>query len=159
MSRSCVCGNAIPNLAVVDGKQRNLSSRKYCLGCSPFGFHNTRDLAKPRIGKEKFRRWQEKARRERKAQLVALLGGQCIACGYSRCAAAMEFHHRDPTCKRFNLADHLLRRWDEVLAEAQKCDLLCANCHRELEDAANEAASLALRARREALLMPPTPAR
>ncbi|WP_309712270.1 hypothetical protein [Armatimonas sp.] len=87
------------------------------------------------MGNEKYRRWQEKARRERKARLVAQCGGKCALCGYDRCVAALEFHHRDPATKRFNLGkDNLLKAWNMVLEEAAKCDLLCANCHRELEE-------------------------
>jgi hypothetical protein len=50
-------------------------------------------------------------------------------CGYARCVAALEFHHRDPRTKKFGLGqfDGSLAR---LLAEAEKCDLLCANCHR-----------------------------
>ena len=31
---------------VIDGKRRNLSGRKFCLECSPFGSHNTKDITK-----------------------------------------------------------------------------------------------------------------
>ncbi len=85
---------------------------------------------------ERFRRYQEKERRERKTRLVELLGGQCLACGYRKCIAALEFHHRDPAQKSFPLSkENLLQKWPLVLAEAEKCDLYCANCHRELEEA------------------------
>ncbi len=43
------CGNHFPHWTVVDGKRRNLSSRKFCLDCSPFGQHNTQDLSKPAL--------------------------------------------------------------------------------------------------------------
>ena len=136
-SRLCICGQSIPFTCVVDGKQRNLKNRKFCLACSPFGLHNTRDISKPRPDPtERFRRYQEKERRERKAKLVELRGGSCLACGYSKCIAALEFHHRSPDQKHFPLSkENLLKKWPVVLAEAEKCDLYCANCHRELEDA------------------------
>lgn len=38
------CGNGFPNWVIVEGKRRNLASREYCLGCSPFGQHNTKIL-------------------------------------------------------------------------------------------------------------------
>ena len=34
------CGKEFSNYAVIDGIKRNLSSRKYCLDCSPFGKQN-----------------------------------------------------------------------------------------------------------------------
>lgn len=71
-------------------------------------------------------------RRRRKKQLVEHFGGACILCGYSRSMAALQFHHRDPTTKAFGLsASGVTRKWEDVLAEAEKCDLLCANCHAE----------------------------
>jgi hypothetical protein len=41
------CGARFPFWLRIDGITRNLSNRRYCLGCSPFGLHNTRQLAKP----------------------------------------------------------------------------------------------------------------
>ncbi len=136
-NRACTCGQIIPFTCVTDGKRRNLKNRKFCLTCSPFGLHNTRDISLPRPDPmERFRRYQEKERRERKSRLVELLGGHCLACGYHKCIAALEFHHRDPTQKSFPLSkENLLKKWPLVLAEAEKCDLYCANCHRELEEA------------------------
>ena len=136
-SRACLCGQIIPFTCVIDGKRRNLKNRKFCLDCSPFGRHNTRDLSVPRPDPmERFHRYQERERRERKDKLVSLLGGECTVCGYKKCIAALEFHHRDPAQKAFQLSkEHLLKRWPVVLAEAEKCDLYCANCHRELEEA------------------------
>ena len=142
MSRLCPCGASIPSTLLVDGRRRNLCNRKHCLTCSPFGLHNTRALFRAPVQKgnaDKFRRWQEKERRARKARLVAAFGGKCTQCGYNRCAAALEFHHRDPHGKCFSLnKGNLLRARDEVLTKAEKCTLLCANCHRELEDRLRE---------------------
>ena len=135
-NRVCTCGQTIPFTIIIDGKSHNLKNRKFCLTCSPFGLHNTRDLTKPRPAPmERFRRYQERVRRERKQALVEIRGGNCVTCGYSKCIVAMEFHHRNPTDKKFQLSKtNLLKRWPVVLAEAQKCDLYCARCHRELEE-------------------------
>ena len=38
------CNNKFPNRIIVDGHPRILSSRKYCLDCSPYGLHNTKKL-------------------------------------------------------------------------------------------------------------------
>lgn len=38
------CGNDFKLHVVIDGKLRNLKSRKYCLVCSPFGGHRTRPI-------------------------------------------------------------------------------------------------------------------
>lgn len=35
------CNEIIPNSIVIDGKQRTLNSRKFCLNCRPFNSHNS----------------------------------------------------------------------------------------------------------------------
>jgi hypothetical protein len=65
---------------------------------------------------------------------VAEAGGCCIACGYSACPAALQFHHVDPSQKSFIVSrEGATRGMAEARAEAQKCVLLCANCHAEVE--------------------------
>lgn len=46
--RSCAkCGGELPNRVIIDGKAHVMSNRKFCLSCSPFKQHNTRDLTQP----------------------------------------------------------------------------------------------------------------
>jgi hypothetical protein len=70
---------------------------------------------------------------ERKQRLVALFGGRCAVCGYSRCLPGLSFHHKDPSQKQFPLDIRNLsnRTWEAILAEANKCTLLCLTCHAE----------------------------
>jgi hypothetical protein len=116
MPRFCPCGNSIPATISLNGKTHNLCNRKFRFDCSPFKAHNTRDLTKPRpIPTERFWRYQSRKRTERKDELIALLGGRCSVCGYDKCTAALEFHHRDPETKRFTLEKgKLLRRWEVI---------------------------------------------
>lgn len=73
-------------------------------------------------------------RRKVKRILVSEAGGSCALCGYRRCPAALEFHHRDPAAKEFHLSLRGLgRSLDDLRTEACKCILLCANCHAEVE--------------------------
>ena len=73
-------------------------------------------------------------RREIKAQLVAEAGGRCVLCGYDRCHAALQFHHREPQEKAFGIAHRgAARSLARARREAAKCVLLCANCHSEVE--------------------------
>jgi transposase len=73
-------------------------------------------------------------RRRLKQRLVAEAGGACAVCGYDRCQTALQFHHLDPATKRFSLSHKgLARSYAEAREEAQKCVLLCANCHAEVE--------------------------
>jgi hypothetical protein len=73
-------------------------------------------------------------RRRLKATLVEEAGGSCRLCGYSRYVGALEFHHLDPSQKAFGLSlGGMTRSLARARAEAQKCVLLCANCHAEVE--------------------------
>ena len=75
-------------------------------------------------------------------------GGECVSCGYSKCLGAMDFHHRDPKTKKFSISEVSGRvrlgsegKWAKSLEqEILKCDLLCANCHRELHHNVQQAA-------------------
>ena len=74
-------------------------------------------------------------RRKLKVMLVAEAGGGCAVCGYDRHLRALAFHHVDPADKRLQISWNGVTQSIETLrAEAQKCVLLCANCHAEVED-------------------------
>jgi hypothetical protein len=73
-------------------------------------------------------------RRKVKERLVHEAGGRCRLCGYSRCLAALEFHHLDPSAKQFGVAQNgMARSIERLRAEVRKCILLCSNCHAEVE--------------------------
>jgi transposase len=74
-------------------------------------------------------------RQRLKTTLVQEAGGSCVICGYSRHARALQFHHLDPDHKRLQLsAQGVTYSIATLRAEAEKCVLLCANCHAEVED-------------------------
>lgn len=139
MQRECKkCNKKIPYKAWVLGKKRNLQRRKFCLDCSPFGSGNTSKYGKScplkrrNLRTKNARKYQRKRRLERKRKLVILHGGECIRCGYDKCLASLEFHHRDPKEKLFSISEAgLQKKWEEIVDEAKKCDLLCKNCHGE----------------------------
>lgn len=71
--------------------------------------------------------------KKRKKFAVDYLGGKCQICSYDKCLGALTFHHRNPKDKKFtvgNLLDYSLK---VLKTELDKCDLLCFNCHMELE--------------------------
>ena len=79
---------------------------------------------------------QQNRGRIRKIELVKLKGGRCTKCGYERNFAALELHHKNPGEKLFQLDLRSLsnRKWELILLEAEKCLLLCSNCHAELHN-------------------------
>lgn len=64
-----------------------------------------------------------------KLRAIAYLGGQCKDCGLSGPPAVFQFHHKDPLTKDFTIGGVSNRKWDYVVLELDKCELLCANCH------------------------------
>jgi hypothetical protein len=77
------------------------------------------------------RHWKVWNRYSIKRKLIAELGGKCRGCGGVFHPAAFDFHHVDPAKKDFALTDKIARlSFSQLLEEANKCILLCANCHR-----------------------------
>jgi len=64
-----------------------------------------------------------------KERAVSQLGGACQSCGYRKSVQALEFHHRDPSEKDFEISSKM--SWAAIEPELQKVVLLCSNCHRE----------------------------
>ena len=75
-----------------------------------------------------------KRRRKIKEFAVHYKGGKCQLCGYGKYHGALDLHHLDPKTKEFAIGyKGYTRSWAKVKAELDKCILVCANCHRELE--------------------------
>jgi 5-methylcytosine-specific restriction endonuclease McrA len=75
-----------------------------------------------------------KRRRAVKSRAVEYKGGKCEVCGYDKYAGALELHHIDPKQKEFSIGQSgHSRAWSRVQQELDKCILVCANCHREIE--------------------------
>lgn len=74
--------------------------------------------------------------RQFKKICVDYKGGKCIKCGYDKCIAGLEFHHRDPSQKDFtigqnkNYSEECMK--NKIYPELDKCDLVCRNCHAEI---------------------------
>lgn len=74
--------------------------------------------------------------RARQAETVAFLRDlrdlPCADCGSRFLAYQMDFDHREPTLKSFQLTAGraMLKSRAALLIEVRKCDIVCANCHR-----------------------------
>lgn len=57
---------------------------------------------------------------------------KCKKCGEDRWYI-LDFHHRDPNEKDNSLGNAMQQGWgkERILREVSKCDVYCANCHRE----------------------------
>ena len=72
-------------------------------------------------------------RKRTKQKLVDYKGGKCEICEYNRSVSGLEFHHIDPSKKDFQVCG---KSWsfERLKNEADKCMLVCSNCHREIHE-------------------------
>jgi len=83
---------------------------------------------------EYIKRAVTKRRQRIKELIVQYKGGVCEICGYKKCIWALDLHHKNPGTKSFELSGTgYSQAWEKIKREADKCMLVCANCHREIE--------------------------
>jgi hypothetical protein len=66
--------------------------------------------------------------REKKRILIQYKGGCCKDCGEKFPDCCFDFDHLFD--KKFNVSHRLGGTLEKLIVEADKCDLVCANCHR-----------------------------
>lgn len=68
--------------------------------------------------------------------LISTKGCKCEKCGYNANMSALVFHHINPSEKLFEIDARSCanRSIESLLEEANKCQLLCCNCHSELHN-------------------------
>ena len=72
-----------------------------------------------RAKREEYKAWQQEIKLEK----------GCARCGYKEHACALDFNHLDPDNKKFNISSDVTTK-ERLLEEVNKCEILCANCHR-----------------------------
>jgi hypothetical protein len=152
------CGEYIPTWTKIDGERKNLSNRRYCLTCSPYGEHNTKQIHKLGEGRSEnvvknckiCDREFSNSRNSlcatcnyrshlarRKVKFYDLVGTKCWKCGYDKGidgVSILDCHHIDPSKKTMNLGNReiAMYAWSKILDELDNCVLLCCRCHREV---------------------------
>lgn len=82
--------------------------------------------------KRKFARYEVRQRRvaSLRQKIFSYLENQpCVDCGETD-PVVLEFDHRNPEEKEFNLAEAPNHTWERIKKELEKCDVRCANCHK-----------------------------
>ena len=100
--------------------------RRNKIFCSTFC--KTRNYWKNNSDKKKNRDNLRKRRRIIKERIVNLKGGSCNKCGYNTSLKALDLHHSKGE-KDIIISKILYHKWDTIIGEVEKCDLLCSNCH------------------------------
>lgn len=144
------CGDSIPSRTNISGILRPTSDKRiHCFNCVPFVSRKNKvvsgDCVCGTCGREYVYERnkghtksrcnscaQAKRRHKLKNELVEYKGGCCSECGYNKCVDALDFHHTDPHEKELLIGSSWNRSLKILKNEADKCILLCANCHREI---------------------------
>jgi len=76
----------------------------------------------------------KQARKQVKTLLVEAFGSRCCYCGEIFPIEVFEFHHMPTETKLFDISQGVSKHvsWEKLTKEAEKCVMLCANCHRML---------------------------
>ncbi len=144
------CNSSFNARPLIDGQYKWLRHRVYCLKCSPFNSNRNKKSSNIQITcsicskKYSYKRGGNShtrcgsccanSRRHNKKKLaIEYKGGKCIICGYSKCFQALSFHHLDPKNKHFTISGKHCLSFEKLKIELDKCVLLCANCHMEIE--------------------------
>ena len=53
---------------------------------------------------------------------------------YDKCIEALDLHHPQDTAKTDRPAElfRYAKKWEDIEKEINECELVCANCHREI---------------------------
>ena len=114
MEKECVtCKNKLP------GKQTKFCTTK---GKNSFTNNKHQNYVSP-----------QRRGHERKETLIKMKGGCGEFCGYHKNNSALCFHHVKPSTKSFQIDIRQCSNnsRDKLISEANKCRLLCLNCHAE----------------------------
>ena len=84
-----------------------------------------------RDNKEEFKKRNKLARKRKTEALIAHKSQPCMDCGENYPHYVMDLDHRPGTKKLFQPADAIQKSWRQFWEELAKCDVVCANCHRE----------------------------
>ena len=76
------------------------------------------------------KRKKEKTKENREKLLEYFKEHHCVKCGENN-PIVLDFDHRDEKEKKYGISNMITSyNWVTILTEIQKCDVLCANCHR-----------------------------
>lgn len=78
-----------------------------------------------------FHKNRRKASQKANSDFIDAFKIKCICCGNTD-KRVLDFHHIDPSTKKFTIASRRVAGYAQknILEEINKCEVLCANCHR-----------------------------
>lgn len=133
INRRCsLCGQILPATGGHTCASVDLKGERYCLDCGKLLNSSGYERWKTRCGACEKKRFRERERALR-AELRLQFGGKCQRCSYSRCAAALHFHHNDASEKYdWSGKGNGSASLREITLHPERFELVCANCHIEI---------------------------
>lgn len=120
------CGSCHQNKELADFNRKGKGHQSRCRECNAAYGREWHQQNRDAVIARKLKR--KRANRAWIAELKMVRG--CNRCGYNRCSRALDFHHLESD-KEVSVANGMDMARGRLLAEIEKCELLCANCHRE----------------------------
>jgi hypothetical protein len=124
---ACGADKSTAEFSLSDEVRRSLNF--YCRKCQAAYRHAHYLANKPDYIQRAIAQLNAHRTENRREVLHYLASHPCVDCGMSN-AVMLEFDHRDPRVKLTNVGNMMRKRWPRVLAEIEKCDVRCVNCHR-----------------------------
>ena len=111
-------------------KKRN-KPHTWCKACQrEYSRKHYRANKKDHLERRKLNRYGE--RKQKLERLRSLKSRPCMDCSIEYPYYVMQFDHRDPSLKSFTISDNIDQKsLEQLVNEARKCDVVCANCHAE----------------------------
>ncbi len=131
----CGCGNSLNKY---DGHYR---TREYISGHNGRKYSDLKEHKKVWLNENRVQvrtngmKHKRKYYKKKRLRVLAYRGNKCVNCGIEHDGsntAIFDFHHLDSDTKSFPLSSNGLEcnGIERILKEAEKCVILCANCHR-----------------------------
>lgn len=128
--RCSACRLDKPTACFSYADQRRGTLNSYCRTCHAAYRHGHYLENKPDYVRRAIAQVRQRRVVNRREVLRYLSGHPCVDCGTAN-LVVLEFDHREPDLKFMDVGTMMIsRRWPRVLAEIEKCDVRCANCHR-----------------------------
>lgn len=126
--RCSKCGRVLPATKFYKNRAKKDGLQSYCHDCAHrrrVQYYKENRVCEDKRNREAYKRYQERYQRYKEKCV-------CEVCGESRWYV-LDFHHDgDDKTEHIGALVARQRSWAAVVAEIQKCRVLCANCHRAL---------------------------
>ena len=135
------CEESLPLEVMTKDHTRPKGYKDYCKPCynARAKEHRKRNPESYNAAQKRFESKKDKTKKpiglsykDKRAALDGIKTSRgCFFCGEST-AVCLDFHHRNAIEKSFTISKHFHRDFELLVKEIEKCEVVCANCHRKI---------------------------